>query len=874
MHGNGTLRNPSTTARSRAAGECGKVSHITAKIPGPAPRLLAASSRYQSLVRQGLRRRPIHGGAHMATTPTAARATSPQRRLLVVCVLVLSVLGCGSPSSPDATVIDSGVPPIGECGVDSDRDGIPDHFETTSDDDRDGTPSHLDDDSDNDGRPDRLEASANRAPYDCRIAPADSDGDRTPDFRDRDSDGNGILDVVELRGFGEPPARGWGIAPVDTDNDGTPDYADADDDNDTITDRVEVGADPSMPPDTDNDGRPDWRDTDSDGDTIADRIEVTSDFDFDGVPNFRDHDSDGDGADDALEARDPAAMVPRVDPNEFPFECPTEVDPSDFSVVRPDARANYVDADSDNDGLGDREERMIGSNVCRPDSDADGQLDVVEHAYCVQHRRTGCATDSVPSLRAQDYYLVLPFDGGPQQRELEFGTSIRVADVFFLFDTTDSMFEVLQAVASTIAQPSTGLVDAIRRIIPDAWFGTGHYDDFLSGRFGEGADRPIHPLCTMIGTGAGPTGFGPPECLSAGSGSLPYHGVIMTNPTAMIGRSTGAQVVQTVARGTARGNGNDRPESTVEALYQLVTNEGLFDRSAPSTCATPEFIGHPGCWVKPTVCPEGTWGFPCFRAQSLAVVIQFGDASWHNGARDEAPPTTTLHSPYEGITPAPHDIDQMMAAYRRRSARQIHINASATRCESRSWTNHALLGPCFDARIAAEGTGSVDFDGVPLVFDLPVNAGSGAPPSSLVEVVTNAVDMLATRVPIDVTTALRSDPANPRMLDARQFIKRRTPSCELAPRTSDCWTARAGAAHRTAVARTDASAFYRVIPGTRVRFTVTFENDLIEGPCRESLLFHAYIDVLGDGVTLLDTRDVFVIVPAAPSSSARCGNPG
>jgi hypothetical protein len=48
-----------------------------------------------------------------------------------------------------------------------------------------------------------------------------------------------------------------------------------------------------------------------------------------------------------------------------------------------------------------------------------------------------------------------------------------------------------------------------------------------------------------------------------------------------------------------------------------------------------------------------------------------------------------------------------------------------------------------------------------------------------------------------------------------------------------------------------------------VRFTITFQNDVFEGDCRASTLFHSYIDVVGDGVTRLDTREVFVVVPAA-----------
>ena len=66
-----------------------------------------------------------------------------------------------------------------------------------------------------------------------------------------------------------------------------------------------------------------------------------------------------------------------------------------------------------------------------------------------------------------------------------------------------------------------------------------------------------------------------------------------------------------------------------------------------------------------------------------------------------------------------------------------------------------------------------------------------------------------------------------------------------------------------AVARTDLSTFYRVVPGTRVRFTRFFQNDnVFQGASQESTLFRAFIDVVGDGVTVLDTREVYILVPA------------
>jgi hypothetical protein len=256
------------------------------------------------------------------------------------------------------------------------------------------------------------------------------------------------------------------------------------------------------------------------------------------------------------------------------------------------------------------------------------------------------------------------------------------------------------------------------------------------------------------------------------------------------------------------------------------------------------------------------WGYPCFRDGALAVVVLFTDAPWHEGAPD---PSTLgdFYSTYSGINPAPHDFEQMVQAYQRHGARQVFVNASTTaRCEGAVYTDHGTpdtVGPCYDMRASAERTGSVDIDGNPLLFDLPPSGGVS---QDFVRVVTNAIQTLATRVPIDIDTAVRNDPANPGGIDARAFVQRRTPSCQVQNNAQGCWTEPAGFAHAAAVARTDASSFYRVIPGTRVRFTLYFQNASVFGGSSDNItLFHAFIDVRAGGAALLDTREVFIVVP-------------
>ncbi len=46
-------------------------------------------------------------------------------------------------------------------------------------------------------------------------------------------------------------------------------------------------------------------------------------------------------------------------------------------------------------------------------------------------------------------------------------------------------------------------------------------------------------------------------------------------------------------------------------------------------------------------------------------------------------------------------------------------------------------------------------------------------------------------------------------------------------------------------------------------FRITFQNDFVMG-ATTAKVFVAYIDVRGGGSSVLDTRQVYIVVPAAP----------
>ncbi|MDP3279254.1 MAG: hypothetical protein Q8Q09_28950 [Deltaproteobacteria bacterium] len=714
------------------------------------------------------------------------------------------------------------------CEIDSDNDTIPDSVEGQGDVDMDGIPNARDEDSDGDGIPDRVEAQYGSERTRCVLRPVDSDRDQIPDYLSTDSNGDGLADSLSIA----PPAvlmtpepdGGWAMAPHDFDRDGIPNYADTDADGDSLANSVELQVDSMLTiPDSDGDGRPDWLDVDSDADTIADRDEGSSDRDRDGIPNFRDPDSDGDGITDRDEAGDTNLETP-------PTECTREIDARTLMGLRPDGLPDYLDQDSDNDGAGDREERAAGTDLCNADTDNDGQLDVAENAYCARRMMTGCGTDRARQIPSTDYYIVLPF-GATETRELEFGTNIRVADVFFLADTTGSMTGVLRSVRDSVGT----MAMRIRAEIPNAWFGVGHYEDYQLSAHAASTDRVFHPLCDGL----------PGSRPSTACSTARYGGIMLTASDADVSAAINA---------IPGGSGGDGLSTSVEAMYQVLVGDGYYDRSAGAACT--ESSATTRCWVPPTTCPEGRFGAGCFRSGALPIMVHYSDTQSHYGARN--PGGTTFNREPSGVTPRGHTSDDLMSAFRRVGGRMISLNASSSVCENRVLTMQEGTNPCYDFRVWAEGTGSVNIDGNPFIFDLRMGGGQ-----SFIDATVEGVRQIASRTPLDISTQTENDPANPGAVNATEFISRRIPSCEIEPRNRNCWTPGSGVMMTEAVGRTDASTFYRVLPGTRVRFTIVFSNlDVFPGYEDRSTLFHAYIHVVGDGFARLDTREVFILVPA------------
>jgi hypothetical protein len=317
-----------------------------------------------------------------------------------------------------------------EPSTDTDGDTIVDVAEgraTLTDTDGDGTPDYQDLDSDGDAIPDSVEAGDD----DTTTAPRDSDEDATPDFQDTDSDNNGIFDDIE--GTADDDGDGvYAAADLDNDGDGAEDAAEivggqADCNNDGVLDTPGTAVGPQ---DCETDGTPSYLDLDSDGDGIADGAETANkDTDGDGFLDRYDLDSDNDTLFDSVEAGDP-------DPSTAPVDTDTDGTP------------DFLDPDSDGDGVSDLVETQNGSDPLDIDTDDDGVDDLVE---------TAAGTDPLdPADNPQangDFVFIVPYEEPttPQDDTLQFRTSIQYADLYFNIDTTGSMSEEFNTLATTLS---------------------------------------------------------------------------------------------------------------------------------------------------------------------------------------------------------------------------------------------------------------------------------------------------------------------------------------------------------------------------------------------------------------------------------------
>jgi len=236
----------------------------------------------------------------------------------------------------------------------------------------------------------------------------------------------------------------------------------------------------------------------------------------------------------------------------------------------------------------------------------------------------------------------------------------------------------------------------------------------------------------------------------------------------------------------------------------------------------------PSTW---TCTPPGSIGWPCFREEALPIVVQFAD--------------TPFEEAWTECSPG-YSLDQAVTALNSISAKYIGVNSGGT------------TGARDDMEFIASGTGSVDYSGAPLVFDVS-STGTG-----LGIQVVDAIEILADQVPVELTLDLRDDLAD--LVDTTvEFIDYVEPSVSGGwPDPGDPSIICVGGLevddrYHPLDGRPDS--FTEVLPGTPVCFDIYVKQNWTVSATRDPQSFLLEIDVIADRITVVDTRDVYFIVP-------------
>ncbi len=433
--------------------------------------------------------------------------------------------------------------------------------------------------------------------------------------------------------------------------------------------------------------------TDTDGDGIFDEFETTQDWDGDGTPNYMDEDSDNDGYLDSEEhGTDDGCAAVDLDGDGIP---------------------DYLDLDSDGDGLSDEEERTrYFTDPRNEDTDGDGFIDLAEVA--TGHDPSD-ADDRIPD---ETFFVVLPYDGEAQERELVFGTTLRKADVFFMMDRTGSMDEEARNLESGLST----IVSSLTTTLTDVGVGFGAFAGF-GGR----------------GSGGCMTIFGMTICNDGPEGDMPFE-LVQTITTDLPTMQTAVGRLGDISYGGANW------ASSTEAMYQAATGEGFQPWLGPQNC---------------TPVPDETgrrYGYPCFRPGALPIMVVLTDTGSKNG-----PGASTNYnaSDFTMSPRGPHTYEETRSSLNGIGARVIGIISGMEAGD-----------PVSQFTTWANDTGTVDASGAPILFSIASN-GSGLD-ARIVE----AIRTLAEETPQDISGAARDGEDRPDSIgpvDATLFIKAITP---------------------------------------------------------------------------------------------------
>jgi hypothetical protein len=625
-----------------------------------------------------------------------------------------------------------------------------------------------------------------------------------------DADGDGIADKDEGR-----------AARTDTDGDGTPDYLDDDSDGDGVLDAHEAGdADlATMPPDSDADGAPDFRDTDSDDNGREDGLDGEGDVDVDGWPDFADLDDDDDGILD-LDEIGPNALQPRDTDRDGDADFRDTDSDNDHildayetgSDYDQDGLGNYIDLDSDGDCIRDAVEARANPPVdtdgdLRPDyldrdSDNDGVADKSEDKNCNGMTDSGETSSTSGDTDGDGVSDMIETAAGTDPLDPADNPQAN-GDFVFIEPYQKPQMPTTQNLDFSTRLQAVDLYIILDRSASMSTEISTVKNNLASVVSGLKCPPNVTTNCIPdLWAGAGTLGY-------SGSGASAFQSWVDVQPNPSF-----APVPITEPSGCCA-------EATTFSTYAAVTGQGgaaygLSGVPARASCASSPAAN----------AGYGTFGYPCFRQGALPVVLL---------ATDEAPLT-----PGADTYQTPNWTTVVQPQFTAKKAKLVGILGDAP-----------STGTQTDLQAMAISTGAVDAtnNNAPLVFD-----GAGANAATAIR---QGILTLANGLPLDVN-AVSADVTGDSVDAVAAFIDHLE--------TLQLGTAQCSNGLNDIDTNGDMfdDKFVQVRTGTPVCWKVVSKPNTTVPAQDAPQLFRSTITVYGDGITQLDQREVFFLVPPRP----------
>ncbi|UJR85908.1 MSCRAMM family adhesin SdrC [Sandaracinus amylolyticus] len=493
-----------------------------------------------------------------------------------------------------------------------------------------------------------------------------------------------------------------------------------------------------------------------------------------------------------------------------------------------DGTSNHLDDDSDGDGILDSAETTSG-NVCAPtdsdldgipnafdtDSDNDGLTDREERMAGTDATRPDSDGDGIDDL-TETAAGSSPTDGSSVPPEGTLYVTVpyhpptgpegehprREFEFQTRLRSADVVFlvDTTGSMSGTISDVQSELSSTIIPGIDAALGADGdaRYAMAAHGDFAEGGDNYV--------------------------GALTIFSNLSPDPS----------VAQAATSNLRAHSGGLEPESQVPAMYALIEGTAFARYQGGSSTPT-NGPAHPNPPKTPTRmvntlvdCPgvgpddPRPYGWGCFVEGRVPIIVLMSDATMNNG------PGQGNYYPSVGAVPL---FDQLVSALNARGAIFVGVSVGA-----QNGTDQY--------RTLATATRSFRGDGTtPLVFEGEQSETSNLVVQALTEIIgSSRQDITTDTVPDATETRL------PAGFDTTDFIKAIRPNRGIpnAPTGYD---------------RHDETTFYNVAPDTRVVFEADFYNDFQPGGATAQV-FRATIRTLGRARSVVDSREVFMVVPA------------